>query len=99
MEIHKAGGGIGFTVQKTKEASEEELVESLIERLGRMMRSGTTLAEAKSGYGLEMETEIKMLRVSCKVRIHVVVVVVVVGSSSSIQEATCGTERNLSRST
>jgi len=63
MEIHKAGGGIGFTVEHTKKSSEEELLKLFLERLDRMARLGTTLVEAKSGYGLEKDTEIKMLKV------------------------------------
>lgn len=57
------GGGIGFSVRHTKEASEEQLLALLRERLVRMQRFGTTLAEAKTGYGLDAETELKMLRV------------------------------------
>ncbi|KAJ3246827.1 putative imidazolonepropionase [Chytriomyces hyalinus] len=63
LDIHKQGGGIGFTVAKTREASHEELEALLMTRLDRMLRQGTTLVEAKSGYGLETETELKMLRV------------------------------------
>jgi len=63
MEVHAAGGGIHFTVEKTREASEAELVELLVDRLRRMLRAGTTTVECKSGYGLDSETEIKMLRV------------------------------------
>ena len=66
MDIHKMGGGIGFSVKHTKEASEEELSLLLQERLKRMSKFGTTLAEAKTGYGLEKETELKMLRVLTK---------------------------------
>ena len=73
MEIHKAGGGIGFTVEHTKEASEEELSKLLKystlclrdhflrSRLDRMLKLGTTTVEAKSGYGLELETEVKQV--------------------------------------
>jgi imidazolonepropionase len=57
MDIHKQGGGIGFTVRHCKEATEEELASLLVQRLNRMLRLGTTLVEAKSGYGLELETE------------------------------------------
>jgi imidazolonepropionase len=64
MDIHKMGGGIGFTVEHTKQSSLEELKSLLIERLNRMLRYGTTLVEAKSGYGLETETEMKMLQVN-----------------------------------
>jgi len=63
MDIHAAGGGIHYTVQHTTEASEEELLESLRNRLHKAMRHGTTLLEAKSGYGLSLDTEVKMLRV------------------------------------
>jgi imidazolonepropionase len=67
MDIHKAGGGIGFTVKHTKESSEKELLDGLINRLERMVKQGTTCIEAKSGYGLEAETEMKMLKVLHKV--------------------------------
>ncbi|XP_038612874.1 probable imidazolonepropionase [Tachyglossus aculeatus] len=63
MDIHQAGGGIHFTVECTRKASAEELFSSLKERLLRMLRAGTTLVECKSGYGLDLETELKMLRV------------------------------------
>ncbi|KAI3659176.1 hypothetical protein MP638_006958, partial [Amoeboaphelidium occidentale] len=68
MGIHKAGGGIGFTVKHTKESSEKELLDGLINRLERMVKQGTTCIEAKSGYGLEAETEMKMLKVLHKAR-------------------------------
>lgn len=67
MEIHKAGGGINFTVEHTKKASEEVLEESLNKRLYEAMKTGTTFMECKTGYGLEWETEHKMLRVLTKV--------------------------------
>ena len=63
MDIHKAGGGIHFTVNHVHEASEEDLYQSLVQRLDRMVRCGSTFIEAKSGYGLDAENEIKMLRV------------------------------------
>jgi len=63
LEVHKMGGGIGFTVEHIRRASEEELYTLLIPRLDAMLRHGTTLIEAKSGYGLETEAELKMLRV------------------------------------
>eukprot|EP01125_Pyxidicula_operculata_P022465 TRINITY_DN91_c2_g1_i1.p1 TRINITY_DN91_c2_g1~~TRINITY_DN91_c2_g1_i1.p1 ORF type:complete len:431 (+),score=81.98 TRINITY_DN91_c2_g1_i1:89-1381(+) len=63
MEIHKQGGGIGFTVRHTREASEDQLLELLLNRLDRMMKLGTTTVEAKSGYGLDEDNEIKMLKV------------------------------------
>lgn len=61
-EIAAAGGGIVSTVRATRAASEAELVESTRARLDEMLASGTTTAEVKSGYGLDVETEIKMLR-------------------------------------
>ncbi|GFY37076.1 probable imidazolonepropionase, partial [Trichonephila inaurata madagascariensis] len=63
MDIHRAGGGIFYTVEQTKKASEETLLRLLLARLNEMLKCGTTLVEAKSGYGLETEPEIKMLRV------------------------------------
>merc|ERR1719495_2833160 len=63
MEVHAAGGGIHFTVDKTRAASEQELLELLVPRLRRMMQAGTTTVECKSGYGLDEENEIKMLKV------------------------------------
>ncbi|XP_036879004.1 probable imidazolonepropionase isoform X3 [Manis javanica] len=63
MDIHQAGGGINFTVEHTRQASEEELFMLFQQRLQCMVRAGTTLVECKSGYGLNLETELKMLRV------------------------------------
>lgn len=63
MDIHREGGGIGFTVAHVRAASEESLLADVLARLGRMLAAGTTLAEAKTGYGLEWATEAKMLRV------------------------------------
>lgn len=62
-EIAAAGGGILSTVQRTRGATEEELVESARKKLGWFVAHGTTTVEAKSGYGLDHETELKMLRV------------------------------------
>ena len=63
MEIHAAGGGIHYTVRATREASEDVLFEKLQKRLDNMVDHGTLVMEAKSGYGLDVETEMKMLRV------------------------------------
>eukprot|EP01086_Lenisia_limosa_P017759 TRINITY_DN9186_c0_g1_i1.p1 TRINITY_DN9186_c0_g1~~TRINITY_DN9186_c0_g1_i1.p1 ORF type:complete len:429 (-),score=148.66 TRINITY_DN9186_c0_g1_i1:30-1154(-) len=63
IDIHKAGGGIGFTVRHTREAAEADLVPLVKARFDRALKLGTTLIEAKSGYGLETDTELKMLRV------------------------------------
>ena len=61
-EIASEGGGILTTVGATRLASEHELVASATRRLWRMLRCGTTTAEVKSGYGLTLEDELKMLR-------------------------------------
>ncbi len=61
LEILKAGGGIMSTVRAVREASVEELAESLLDRLGWMLREGTTSCEVKSGYGLSTADELKML--------------------------------------
>ncbi len=61
-EIAAAGGGIVSTVAATRLASEDELVRLALPRLAAMLRHGTTTAETKSGYGLDLETELRMLR-------------------------------------
>ena len=61
LEILAAGGGILSTVRKTRLASLETLVDETRPRLRSMFAHGTTSAEAKSGYGLQTETEIRML--------------------------------------
>lgn len=62
-EIAAAGGGIVSTVTNTRAASEEDLRAQSARRLREMLAAGTTTAEAKSGYGLDTETELRMLRV------------------------------------
>ncbi len=62
LDILKAGGGIHSTVRAVREATQKQLAASLRERLGRMLVAGTTTVEVKSGYGLNTETELKMLR-------------------------------------
>ena len=62
MEIARKGGGINSTVGSVRTASEDELIEAALPRLGSMLRTGTTTVEIKSGYGLDVENEIKMLR-------------------------------------
>jgi len=61
-DIAASGGGIVSTVSATREATEDELVDVTRRRLDEMLACGTTTAEVKSGYGLEVETELKMLR-------------------------------------
>jgi imidazolonepropionase len=60
-QIAAEGGGILSTVAATRAANVEELVEATKPRLAEMLRAGTTTAEAKSGYGLTLESEIRML--------------------------------------
>ncbi len=62
-EIAKEGGGIMSTVRATRKAGEEELFESAKARILRALKSGVTTVEIKSGYGLNLEDELKMLRV------------------------------------
>jgi len=61
-EIAAAGGGILSTVRATQAASEAELAAATAARLHEMLAAGTTTAEAKSGYGLDTESELRMLR-------------------------------------
>ncbi|HET7615326.1 MAG TPA: imidazolonepropionase, partial [Bacillales bacterium] len=64
LEILKQGGGILSTVKSTRETAEEELAEKAKFHLERMMSYGVTTMEAKSGYGLDYETEMKQMRVA-----------------------------------
>jgi len=64
QEIARAGGGIASTVQATRAASEDQLLESARQRLDRLLAHGTTTVEVKSGYGLTVEDELKCLRVA-----------------------------------
>lgn len=60
-EILDAGGGILRTVRATRQADLETLVGNLLDQLDVMLAHGTTTVEVKSGYGLDVETEVKML--------------------------------------
>jgi imidazolonepropionase len=62
-EIAAAGGGIAYTVKATRAASADDLVQSARSRLDEMLASGTTTCEAKSGYGLTTESELRLLHV------------------------------------
>ena len=62
-QIAKAGGGIWSTVEKTRAASDADLLEHAKMRADWFLKSGTTTVEAKSGYGLTLEDELKILRV------------------------------------
>ena len=63
-EIAKAGGGILSTVRATRAASEDELLAQSLPRLQAMLADGVTTVEIKSGYGLSVADELKMLRVA-----------------------------------
>jgi imidazolonepropionase len=63
-EIAKAGGGILSTVKQTREASEDELIHQSLPRILALKNEGVTTVEIKSGYGLDLANEIKMLRVA-----------------------------------
>jgi imidazolonepropionase len=63
LEIARAGGGIASTVRQTRAASEEELVQRASGFLQEMLALGVSTVECKSGYGLNEETELKLLRV------------------------------------
>ncbi|MCX7023508.1 MAG: imidazolonepropionase [Spirochaetes bacterium] len=61
MEIHERGGGIGRSVGATRKASLEKLVDTGRERLKRALSLGVTTMEGKSGYGLDLDTELRQL--------------------------------------
>lgn len=63
MEIMAAGGGIASTMRATRQASAEELLDQTRERARAMFHNGTTTAEAKTGYGLELDSELAQLEV------------------------------------
>ncbi|HKY95746.1 MAG TPA: imidazolonepropionase [Kiloniellales bacterium] len=63
-EIAKAGGGIVSTVAATRQASEDELIQAALRRLDELLAEGVTTIEIKSGYGLDLDNELKMLRVA-----------------------------------
>ena len=63
MEVLKRGGGIFYTVEKTRKASPHQLLSQSKKRLDTMLRYGTTTCEAKTGYGLDVKNELKLLKV------------------------------------
>jgi imidazolonepropionase len=68
MDIMNGGGGIHATTRMTREASEEELMKQTIRRLDSFLAHGVTTVEGKSGYGMNLETELKQLRVMKKLQ-------------------------------
>jgi imidazolonepropionase len=65
--IARAGGGILSTVRATRAASEDELLHQSLPRARGLVADGVTTLEIKSGYGLDLETELKMLRVARRI--------------------------------
>lgn len=66
-EIAKAGGGIASTVKRTREASDEQLLEQSRRRLHALMRGGCTTVEIKTGYGLDPDSEMRLLKIANQV--------------------------------
>lgn len=66
-EIARAGGGILSTVKATRQASEDELVAAALPRVDAMIGEGVAAIEIKSGYGLDLDTEMKMLRAARRI--------------------------------
>ena len=66
-EIARAGGGIVSTVSATRGASESDLLEQALPRVDALLAEGVCTLEIKSGYGLDTETELRMLRVARKI--------------------------------
>jgi imidazolonepropionase len=69
-EVAKAGGGIVSTVTATRAASESALLDDALTRVDALIGEGVSTIEVKSGYGLDMETELKMLRVARQIASH-----------------------------
>ena len=65
-EIAKAGGGIASTVKKTAAASDDELLASARRRLGALAAGGCTTVEVKTGYGLDVDSELRLLRLAAE---------------------------------
>ncbi|MEN8700541.1 imidazolonepropionase [Bacillus infantis] len=88
MDIMNSGGGIHATARMTREASEEELMEQTAVRLDSFLAHGVTTIEGKSGYGMELETELKQLRAMKKLneQHHVDIVPTFMGAHAVPQE-------------
>ncbi|MEM6712925.1 MAG: imidazolonepropionase [Pseudomonadota bacterium] len=69
-EVAKAGGGIASTVNATRSTTEADLLQDALRRVDAMVAQGVTTLEVKSGYGLNQETELKMLRVARAIAQH-----------------------------
>jgi imidazolonepropionase len=66
-QVARAGGGILSTVSQTRRASEDDLLAQALPRIDQMIAGGVATIEIKSGYGLEIETELRMLRVARRI--------------------------------
>jgi imidazolonepropionase len=75
-EISAAGGGIRSTVRATREATDDDLLDGAVRRATALAAGGVTTLEVKSGYGLDLETELRMLRVARRIEEEVPVGVV-----------------------
>ncbi|PZU91170.1 MAG: imidazolonepropionase [Chryseobacterium sp.] len=62
LEIAESGGGIWSSVKHTRASSEEELIQGMLKRVDKLIKQGITTIEIKSGYGLNVDEELKMLR-------------------------------------
>jgi len=69
-EIARRGGGIQSTVNATRSASEHALLEGALKRASRLLEEGVTCIEVKSGYGLDVDTELRMLQVAQQLTEH-----------------------------
>lgn len=67
QKIAESGGGINYTVRQTRSAKREELQRLALDRLDLMLKHGTTMIEAKSGYGLNQEKELELLEITNEV--------------------------------
>lgn len=67
-EVARAGGGIVSTVKATRTADEDALLQDALKRVDALLAEGVCLIEIKSGYGLDAETELKMLRVARRIQ-------------------------------
>ncbi|MDH7446618.1 imidazolonepropionase [Aquimarina sp. 2201CG14-23] len=70
LEIAKAGGGIWDTVTNTRTADQQELSQGITKRANQLLKKGITTVEVKSGYGLSIEEELKMLRAIKEASLH-----------------------------
>lgn len=85
-QIARAGGGIAATVKATRAASEEDLLGTSKKRLEQWLREGAAVVEIKSGYGLDRDTELKMLRVARQLADRITVKTTFLGAHALPQE-------------